>query len=729
MENEKQDLKEIMEMVKEKKLLLPDFQRGFVWSVEEQRRLVASILAKMPIGSILVLEANSQDYGCRVIGRKDELDLGDENDDIYVLLDGQQRLTVMANVFSNILYWDYEKHEPITDYKRIISVDLKNRFFLKIPTVQKADRKFEEWFGLNKLKFPLKRPGRDVPKFLTDEIKEYIEYRSFDKDTEEPYIPYGRNQSQIIQYCMKEKDYYYVPLYLLINDEDGNNERRLGNIFRVIVQATVGYYLENKYDKLKTFDEQKEFVKEFLPEEDLPEVIKGENIDRDDFERVWKLAAEDCWAKPMQEYLTSCIERMDLHRINVEKSNRERAIDIYENLNLGGVTLSTFELVLAKAAKRKFPNGKNLYEQIVMCIQESKEYDNAVIPELMEKEYESFRKREKDYSAAEALGAFDDKKNQLSKKYTEAFLNVLSLVSHFSDYEVENLETSHIKREKILSLNADMICGNYKKVCIGIDRACFFLQARCGIRKLQELNYNLMLVLLGYVFTNDKYYKDKGCNNFLEAWYWISIFSGRYDKDQTENMIEDIKNVIHTMETEEQNWIGEWYRKIFSMPGFSDKDTLLLRTSITPKNVLRKTICQFYLAQNNKDIMTEEYLNPFSENAYSLEEHHIAPLGNIQNVNYKNMDKAKRNDKRSIYNSPLNFTYITKKSNREISNMPLDYYVKKCSKETIYGFHIEVTGEEISLKELEKFLEQRFDSTEVEVVKRIKPYLNKEEFQ
>ena len=45
----KTNLKEMIELIQKQELLLPDFQRGFVWDIEMQQRLVASVLTKMPI--------------------------------------------------------------------------------------------------------------------------------------------------------------------------------------------------------------------------------------------------------------------------------------------------------------------------------------------------------------------------------------------------------------------------------------------------------------------------------------------------------------------------------------------------------------------------------------------------------------------------------------------------------------------------------------------------------
>lgn len=63
------NLVEIINRVERNQILLPDFQRDFVWKDEEQQKqLVASVLCKMPVGSILLLESEPDDYAAKVIG-------------------------------------------------------------------------------------------------------------------------------------------------------------------------------------------------------------------------------------------------------------------------------------------------------------------------------------------------------------------------------------------------------------------------------------------------------------------------------------------------------------------------------------------------------------------------------------------------------------------------------------------------------------------------------------
>lgn len=717
------NLKKIVEMVQSKELLLPDFQRGFVWNVEKQKALIASVLAKMPIGSVLLLEAKSNEYGCRSLGRKDEPDLTG-SEDVYVLLDGQQRLTVLANVFSNLLYYDYSGSGNLdTDYQKLISTDLKNRFFLKIPSVENLDEQNDK-FHLKELRFFLENPESDVPDFLTGDILEYIERYTFDKNTTEPYAPHTQRPMKIRNFCIQE-ECYLIPLYLLIGGE--GCATRLKDILRNIVEEVVTYRLENEFDLLTTYEEKRLFVEKHIETDYLEEIITEENVDRNILEKKWNEMGEIHWADKMKQYLMSCITGMDLHQIVVDASDRNRAIDIYENLNMGGIALSTFELILAKAAKRKLPDNKNLYDVIVDCIQVSGDYDTSLISESMEKPYSAFREANPDYSAAEFMGCLDEKKNQLNGKYTDAFLNILSLISYFPAFDVTKEHVQYIKREKILELTENQICDNYEKVCRGIDRACFFLQVRCGIRKITEVNYNLMLVLIGYIFTNDTYYHDKSVAQLLETWYWAAIFSGRYDKDQNEHIVEDIENVIRTIEGKQNKaWIEEMKEKVFDMPGFSDEKTLLMQTSTIPKNVIRKTICQFYLAKTYNDLRTADKLHTLAERADTLEEHHVVPIGSLSRT-YKEMEKEEkkkeRKDKSSIFNSPLNFALITKKSNLEIANQNLGFYIQCCDSTGVYSLNIETVGETITADQIVEALKRRYQATKNDVTERLEKFL------
>lgn len=720
------NLKKITEMIRKGDLLLPDFQRGFVWKEEMAKSLIASVLAKMPIGSILLLEAKTTDYGCRIPGRKDEPDSGEPEREVYVLLDGQQRLTVLSNVFSNLLYYDYRGGKsPDCDYSKIISTELLSRYFLKIPSVDSLDGENDR-FRLKNLSFFPENPECDIPNFLTGDILPFIECYRFDRKTEEAYAPHAETLPGLKRFCIRD-DCYLIPLYLLLGDS--TSETRLKAILNGIVEAVVEYRLENEYDAFATAEERECLIRTQIEDDYREEILEAGERQRDILKKKWVDMGETHWADRMKQYLLSCVNKLDLHQIIVASSDRNRAIDIYENLNMGGIALSTFELILAKAAKRKNSDGRNLYDAIVEYVQTPRDYDRNILSECQERSFADFIADRGEYSASEAMGCLDSKKNRLNKKYTDAFLNVLCLVSNFPDYAIREgaISVSYIKRPKILELGEDAIWENYERACTGIDRAYFFLQARCGIRSLGEINYELMVVLLGYVLAWDEFYRDRAVIQLLDTWYWTAVFSGRYDKDQNENLIADLVNIRRTIaDKADRAWLSEMKTKVFAMPGFSDENTLLMHSTVPPKKVLRQKICQFYLSKTYMDLRTDEVLGPFSESADTLEEHHIVPIGSLMRT-YKNMEKAEnkseRDNPKSIFNSPLNFALITKKSNTEISNQNIDYYIRCCRGRSIFELNIETTGEEYDAEKVCSILKKRFDKTKTEVEERINRFL------
>ena len=56
------ELKELFKEEEEGKIILPNFQRDFVWDKEQQKELLATFLVELPISSILLLKGNPNDF-------------------------------------------------------------------------------------------------------------------------------------------------------------------------------------------------------------------------------------------------------------------------------------------------------------------------------------------------------------------------------------------------------------------------------------------------------------------------------------------------------------------------------------------------------------------------------------------------------------------------------------------------------------------------------------------
>lgn len=105
---------------------------------------------------------------------------------------------------------------------------------------------------------------------------------------------------------------------------------------------------------------------------------------------------------------------------------------------------------------------------------------------------------DKTYNATLTTGCLN--KGELNTRYIDAFLDVLCLYCNNSSLDPDLFKVDHIKKDKILRLLPEQINDNCEKVINALDRALFFFQTRCGIRYISEINYNLMLVLVGTIF-------------------------------------------------------------------------------------------------------------------------------------------------------------------------------------------------------------------------------------
>lgn len=678
------NLQEIIGDIENNRILLPDFQRKFVWTEEErQKKIVASILTKMPIGSILLLESNPSDYSSKLIGCKTIND-GSTHNNVEFLLDGQQRITVLTNVFSNVI------HNNCSKVSDLVSPTLKRRFFLRIPKWKKS-REESDLFGVRNLNFTYKNPDTTDPDFLSGDIVPFITCFSFNASDNNPYNPQNDLSTELDEFCFKYDEGYLLPLFLMTPSSDTNPSQvklRL-NTIRKNISEKIKEEIEDHFASIEGEAEKEAFISEiFIDDKKSCEAVKkdynllsGKLSDR-----------AEIWDEELKEYLDSCVKNVSLNKIVVASEKRARAIDIYENLNIGGVCLNIFDLIMAKVAK---VDNTPYYERLIGCIKSSKVYPKIVIPNHVlscmkhdkivdedgtKKKICSDMIDDNYYNASVFTRCYSEEKNEISQKYIDAFLNTLSLYTYNKNYNSADYKVDLIKRAKILDISPQAIHENTETVCSAIDRALMFFQVRCGIRNITELNYSLMISLVATVFTNDKWYNDEKVHQKLEAWYWSSLFSGSYDRDQNSIFIQDLQAVTDMlMNTGSTDWIDRNYDYILNAQNFSDEKLLLMEKTIEeryPKRVLRMFVCQYLLSKTYSDMFDEqETISVFSPSASTLEAHHIIPLGSVKAINESTAQLRK--DEKNICNSPLNFVYITKSSNDKISDDSLDVYITK----------------------------------------------------
>lgn len=641
-------LKSILDEISDKKLIVPNFQREIVWERLDQKKLIASCLARIPIGSILILKANKKSYSAKFLGFKDPITSNKKipYQECEYLLDGQQRLASLYSTFFDL--FDNTKDSENDKIHESLYDKLRNRWFLSI----KSPDFSEDIWGYNSLSFDPKNALESEPKVL----ESFIQYERNLKTTTNPYSIYTRKKevNAIVTYFANELK---IPLYLVYDSYKKKNGL-LTKILRRIAHNRVGE-LQTEYGGVESKKAKKLLEPYYSSEIQNP------------WPSAWASLQEN-WISVLNDYFDEILEN-DIPTIHLPENEVARATVIFENLNRGGTPLSTFDLVVAKVFDQQ--QKLSLRDILKDIISKNENIPASIIN----------RNISWDGTSIQAI----DSKQEIANTVKDQFLNILSILVHEKKLNnINNINVQHIKKKTILELNPEIIRKNTEISIRAIKRALIFLQFRCGVIGINDIIYELMILPISYLLKDDSLWLDEEVINKLEYWYWLSLFTGRYREQQNERCIEDIKEIsdwiLHDSEEVEQrlNTDSARFKNILNIPGYADLDLLLQKNQDEDiPNAVKKALLQYILSNRPKNL---DYQSKYKQNleawsigmgSQDIETHHIIPLANVKNLDQST--KNLRSDKQHILNSPLNLTYLLKETNRRYRDFsPSDYLTK-----------------------------------------------------
>ncbi len=115
-------ISKLLDAIKDKEIVVPEFQREYVWSLEQAKELMASLFQEYPTGSILIWETTTPPEIKNDAVKKDKMGW------IKVLLDGQQRLTTLYLLIKGDIP-PYYKESEITHDPRHLFFNLRTAEF------------------------------------------------------------------------------------------------------------------------------------------------------------------------------------------------------------------------------------------------------------------------------------------------------------------------------------------------------------------------------------------------------------------------------------------------------------------------------------------------------------------------------------------------------------------------------------------------------------------------
>jgi hypothetical protein len=689
MDYEQLPLETIIKKIENNEYVLPNFQRGFVWSLEAQKKLIASIIVRIPIGSTLHLKGKKNSFSARALC--ENIQIQPQKEECEYILDGQQRLSTLKNTFYNV----YENRDWKDVWDKLFA-NLRYRWFINL---RNDDNDF---FGYKKLFLNKEKIFEAEPREILDLItfKKILKTKDLDKWFHPGYIPKEDNKQILgthekkLHIARKAKEEKLIPLYEIYK-EDG--------IHTKIIELLAKDRLDEIKAKLNDLNKEEfnSFVIEYLKpiEPDIENLVN--QIEKKDIISLFE-ELKNKWIRDFSDFLKRLIE-IKMPIIRLEEKEAGRASAIFEEINKGGTPLSIYDLLVAKAATSNSEED-SLTNRIIKLLNTSYKFD--------------FERKEFHPTCMTST-----KENTLSSKFQSIYLNSLAIIIAKKKNIPINKKT--ISRNNILSLSATDINNYNEEVIKSIIKAFAFLQFRCGVISEKNIIYDYMILPIVYYLNNEQNNTKEGWD-YLEAWYWSSLFSGKYKERQDDQFISDIKNLHNYSKEEILN------ERILNTPDYSNLETLLNKNEAlnneAPK-AMKEGILQYVLSTGPLDFLPNEDNTLSAQKSacdnitckdsnlkkYKLQAHHIIPLGTLTKIG-ENSENI-RKDKTHILNSPLNLTYISECANSKISDMDYEKYASELKHKIETHF---LTPEKIeSKKDIENMLTKRFEKIKVSIIKEI----------
>ena len=665
-------VKEFIHLNEENKLILPDFQRSFVWDHEKQKSLISSFMTMLPLGNVLILNGKQTSFAAKQLCYQKGLDFEDSDKDASFLLDGQQRLSTLKSVFYDLFSDDDDWKNPFDDlYNK-----LKTRWFLNLrPTDSNSDM-----FGMESLIF---RPDK-LSKAEPDDLLDYLEIEQIykTKKTNQWFHPsfkyYNESNEEITGHkfttflANQAAEKNLVPLNGIYKSK--YNQSRLNNLQKRSLDKIAEKRIEELKDEVS--DGSKD-IKDLLGhiEPDILELVDEDNDMA--INTTWQQLGVQ-WSNDVNKYLIELLDQK-IQTIELPTDEIHRAIAIFENINSNPTALDHFDLIVARAARnKKIDITLTLY--IKNLLEEPLSLSDGLTANLKP----SNKPVQLNLLNMNVLD--NAELNSSVKKY---YLNLLSIIAHYINGPDNELKLEHIKKRKQSELDHHQINDNTEITITAFKRALSFFQIRCGIVKISDLPYQLMLIPVAIALLNDSTWESKEKLDKIEYWYWLSLFSGRYREKQNDQCINDTKELNKWIENNQQkNPFSKWYGSILESEGYSSKSVLMYEDdNYTPPSAITTGILQFvlsnqpydFLSNQNSQVMLNTWEIAESKQIKSngktfglkIEDHHICPLYDATKLNESTKNLRQSNH---ILNSVFNRTFISSEANSIIrSKSPSSY--------------------------------------------------------
>lgn len=665
-------------------LLLPNFQRSYVWKADDAKSLAASILLGVPCGSLLLVSGRNTDFASRKVGLIHS-EVGSHEYACSFLLDGQQRASTIRALFSDVFEGDWD-----AAWQETFSA-LKNRWSVRIiPGDDDPDL-----FGYKTLRFNGLQPEPDL---IADALVQHSIYKT--KDTASWFHPghqvnLGKKERHLT-IGMGAASQGLLPLW----EVTGSGKTEDGPI-KVALKRIADDRREELFAAFKDDTLDKEAFADLVRAGETWETLSEEKV-RD---RLTDRRAD--WIQSVLKVITDASD-FRLGTIELTQDELPKAIAIFEAINRGGSPLTPFDLVTARYARGQAANS--LPEMIQARVEA---YDEAV-PESLS------GSADRKWSASGRVALVGD---TLTTAFKSQFLQVLVMLRRLAEQPDHEFSVDDIKAQRVLALSAADIDAGWLEATNAILAAWRFLQIRCGVKDEGSLRNKLLILPIALALREDNV--SKSVYDRVEYWYWTSVLTATYTTRQNENSVTDTNYLLSWIKHPDKNPFASREERVLNDAIYSDKESLLRRGEEERVGTdVGLYLLQLTLALGGQDIALQRKLNADTDD---LQDHHLIPLGTATTVGQSTKAIRKGKDKLAeLLNSPLNRVYQSSATNQAIGAKSISQYMKDLPMAVRSSLYLPVDDgqflqapEEAFQKHVQTLLETRFVNLAGAIINRL----------
>jgi hypothetical protein len=642
-----------------KQLALPSFQREFVWSVESQKSLIASVLTGVPCTSSLIVESDSSlvEFKCREIGKnsKQRSISIPPSVSMNYLLDGQQRFSTLYYAFYHV--YSFEKNKFHNNKIELESLygELCYRWFIKFDETN-------SFFGFADLVYDEVSFNRYLPDHLLD--VNLIQAKKLTSKGKEGYS-INATWDELNSWCVENS---CLPLFLFF---DSANSHRLWDLLQRIQEVRLKRLLDNsEFDLLKEIVIREMSIDDFDKNcKYLSDPLASKKKKSDALNAIQKAIANQVaiWSKQIANFLETRVKNYNLNPIVLDDVNK--AVSTYTFINTGGTKLSVFDLICAKSSG-------DLRNDIQVGVMSKFQFFNNL-----------FQHENVEFDSESKFAMFNEESGW-DTSFSNFIIHLYNLV-YFKEQnvDIDSLPSNFSKVDFSLSKLKGTFIDNKKGQVIEIaQKVCYFVHCHCGHRKFSDISNKLLLlpIACGFIW-NDKH--DSELLKKLRSFFWIKLFSGEYDSHQNEKSWNDCKDVVKWLIKGDmlvEDGLKQLLQdRVLNKDEFSDKKSTTEPLRMPNRSLLNNLL--FYLRSINEEFHDFDSNNSLFEMGQKHEAHHLVPLSDASSIG-EGTKKIRR--KLHPLNVVMNFSPISPAANLEIGRFNLTQYSKRLKTVTKDDHHL-----------------------------------------